>query len=286
MVLRMLLAYVICCFLLLQFGGGAAHCDDQQVCAKGEEDQQTREEMPTPGIVGKIISRVKKSSMAWRSSGLSNPTLVDNLQRNGLFSDERVKKAMLSIDRGDFAPSSPYGDHPVSIGYGATISAPHMHASALELLKDHLKEGDRALDVGSGSGYLTACMAMMVGETGKVVGIEHIKQLVDLSKENVKKNHGDLLTSGRILFVEGDGREGYQAEAPYKAIHVGAAAPIIPPKLVEQLAPGGRMLIPVGRTSQRFVQVDKSADGEVKETDLMGVIYVPLTDRESQLGHS
>ena len=69
---------------------------------------------------------------------------------------------MLAVDRCFFSPQDPYIDSPQSIGYGVTISAPHMHAHALEILKDHLKEGSKSLDVGSGSGYLTACMAIMV----------------------------------------------------------------------------------------------------------------------------
>ncbi|VDN56134.1 unnamed protein product [Dracunculus medinensis] len=205
---------------------------------------------------------------------------------NGLFKDLRIKNAMLSVDRADFCPQNPYEDHPESIGYGATISAPHMHASALERLKDHLQEGDTALDVGSGSGYLTTCMALMVGRTGKVVGIDHVKELVDLSIKNIEKNHPELLSSGRILMVEGDGRLGYPPSAPYKAIHVGAAAPDFPKNLIDQLARGGRMLIPVGaaRSNQKFVQVDKDEDGRVTKRELMGVIYVPLTSKEEQLG--
>uniref|UniRef100_A0A0M3IAY0 Protein-L-isoaspartate(D-aspartate) O-methyltransferase n=1 Tax=Ascaris lumbricoides TaxID=6252 RepID=A0A0M3IAY0_ASCLU len=239
----------------------------------------------------KKLKLLKK--MAWRSHGHSNPTLVENLRRNNLFRDDRVGAAMLNVDRADFCPRNPYFDNPEPIGYNATISAPHMeinkvfqHASALERLKDHLKEGDTALDVGSGSGYLTVCMAQMVGETGKVVGIDHIKELVDLSKRNIEKNHAHLLTSGRVIMVEGDGRLGYAPCAPYKAIHVGAAAPTLPPKLVEQLAPGGRMLIPVGaaHSDQRFLQVDKDERGEVSVRDLMGVIYVPLTSKENQIG--
>lgn len=73
---------------------------------------------------------------------------------------------------------------------------------------------------------------LKVGETGKVVGIDHIKELVDLSKRNIEKNHAHLLTSGRVIMVEGDGRLGYAPCAPYKAIHVGAAAPTLPPKVL------------------------------------------------------
>ncbi|OZC07945.1 protein-L-isoaspartate O-methyltransferase [Onchocerca flexuosa] len=225
--------------------------------------------------------------MAWRSHGDSNASLVENLRRNGLFRDERVKMTMLRVDRADFCPRNPYLDNPEPIGSNATISAPHMHAAALERLKDHLTEGDKALDIGSGSGYLTTCMAYMVGATGKVVGVEHIRQLVDLSISNIKKNHASLL-EGRILIVEGDGRRGFPQYAPYNAIHVGAAAPNVPDELLNQLAPGGRMLIPVGaaHADQRFLQIDKDGKGKVTVNDLMGVVYVPLTNKENQIGRN
>uniref|UniRef100_A0AAF5PU73 Protein-L-isoaspartate O-methyltransferase n=1 Tax=Wuchereria bancrofti TaxID=6293 RepID=A0AAF5PU73_WUCBA len=231
----------------------------------------------------RLLTRKIRNAMAWMSGADSNVALVNNLQSNNLFKDKRVRDAMLKVDRADFTAITPYGDHPVSIGYSATISAPHMHAFSLELLKDHLKEWNKALDVGLGSGYLTACMA--VGETGKVVGIDHIQALVVDSRRNIMKHHADLFTNDRIILVHGDGRKGYAKEAPYNAIHVGAAAPEIPVQLIEQLAKGGRMLIPVGPEGgpQRFVQVDKDTDGNVTQKDLMGVIYVPLTDEQHQL---
>ncbi|KAH8858175.1 Protein-L-isoaspartate(D-aspartate) O-methyltransferase [Schistosoma japonicum] len=174
--------------------------------------------------------------MAWKSSGSTHTDLINNLFKNRVITSETVKNTMLHVDRAYFAKSSPYEDRPSSIGYGATISAPHMHAYALEALKDHLKPGAHALDVGSGSGYLTACMALMVGPTGVAVGIEHVDKLTDFSLSNVRNwfNHSQYAQSSgielgkQLKLVTGDGRQGWLPDAPYDAIHVGAAAHMIP----------------------------------------------------------
>jgi len=225
-------------------------------------------------------------TMAWRSHGTDNNSLVERLQDNGIVKSEEVKAAMLAVDRGNYVRSSAYQDAPQRIGWNITISAPHMHAHALELLKDHLKPGCRALDVGSGSGYLSVCMAHLVGEQGKVVGIDHIPQLVEASIENIKKDgQAGMLDSGRLSMVVGDGRQGWMSGGPYDCIHVGAAAPTLPQPLVDQLTPGGRMVIPVGPEGgdQSLDMVEKDKDGRVSRQKLMGVIYVPLCEKEHQL---
>ena len=195
---------------------------------------------------------------------------------------------MREVDRCFFSPERPYEDAPQPIGHHATISAPHMHAYALEVLEEKLEKGAKVLDVGSGSGYLAACFAVMVGSTGKVTGIDHIKGLVDDSIENVNKWDPQQIKSGHIELITGDGRQGYSKNAPYDAIHVGAAADGIPNALYEQLAPGGRMIVPVGPEggTQFFTQVDKDEAGNISKRELMSVMYVPLTDKSKQIGRT
>jgi protein-L-isoaspartate(D-aspartate) O-methyltransferase len=149
------------------------------------------------------------------------------------------------------------------------------------------------LDIGSGSGYLCAIFHHLIrdestGVEGKTVGVEHIPELVDLAERNLRRDgRGQELDNGSIKLITGDGRlglplfyhsristdmfQGYPSEAPYDAIHVGAAAPTIPPALVEQLASPGRMFIPVGTYEQEMVQVDKDEKGVVSEKKLFGV---------------
>ena len=231
-----------------------------------------------------IFTSVMPQRRPWTCSGSSNQELIEHLKEAGLVGHERVGEAMLQVDRGNYAPLElgVYMDSPQPIGHGATISAPHMHAAALSNLEPFLQPGMKALDVGSGTGYLTACMAAMVGEKGKVVGIDHITELVEMSEKNIRKDHPEYLESGRIQLVVGDGRKGFAQDAPYDCIHVGAAAPHLPNELVDQLKAPGRMFIPVGTTKQRILQVDKDQSGKVMSKEIMPVMYVPLTDKEKQ----
>ncbi|KAJ3819715.1 Pcmt1-prov protein [Lentinula raphanica] len=259
--------------------------------------------------------------MAWTSSGSSNAELIDNMLRNGILGEvvtdvvdgskseaeaasARVARAMKKVDRANYVRDrrDAYQDSPQSIGHGATISAPHMHAYAAAHLLPYLPPRGRVLDIGSGSGYLSAVFYHLIndphGESPSnsdtdrdtdskqkplVTGIEHVSQLTDWSLSNLNRDGlGAALENGQIQMITGDGRLGYPKNAPYNAIHVGAAAPDLPQALVDQLAPGGRIFIPIGTYVQNVYHIDKDETGKVTQTEVMGVRYVPLTDRESQ----
>ncbi|OAA59784.1 protein-L-isoaspartate O-methyltransferase [Niveomyces insectorum RCEF 264] len=242
--------------------------------------------------------------MAWRSSGATNADLVENLCRHKMIDDARVKAAFLSVDRAHYTDYSPYVDAPQSIGYGVTISAPHMHAFAIQHLMPYLvpdaaagRPAPRVLDIGSGSGYLTHVFAELAGEHGRVLGVEHIPQLRDQAEQNMAKSAAgrQFLASKRVAFVVGDGRlgapRGAADTAPFDAIHVGASAAELPQALLDQLRSPGRMFIPLDDTEAEYAPafpgdprdqhvwtIDKAADGTVTRTKLFGVRYVPLTD--------
>jgi protein-L-isoaspartate(D-aspartate) O-methyltransferase len=156
-----------------------------------------------------------------------------------------------------------------------------MHANACESLLTYLQPGSKVLDVGSGSGYLTAVLANLVGPNGTVIGIDHIQPLVDMGNTNMAKSEDGrrMLDSGQVKFVKGDGRKGWKEGAPYDAIHVGAAAAEHHVELTDQLKAPGRLFVPVEEGHLQYIYViEKQKDGSVERKKLYGVQYVPLTD--------
>ena len=213
--------------------------------------------------------------------------LVEELVRSGIAMSERIKEVLMSIDRKDFVPSEShaYEDRPQRIGFNTTVSAPHMHAMTLCFLEDYLHPGQSVLDIGCGSGYLTVCLAKMIGR-GKVYGVDHIEELINQAVDNIRKNNLHLIQKPdlELRMICRDGRLGLEDYGPFDVIHIGAATPEIPAPLVEQLKVGGILMAPVGHIqhSQQITIVKKNDNGTLEYNRLMSVSYAPLTDRARQ----
>jgi protein-L-isoaspartate(D-aspartate) O-methyltransferase len=199
---------------------------------------------------------------------------------------QQVYDVMMKVDRADFAPTNPYENNPQCIGYNVVISAPLLHSYCLEALKDYLIEGSNALDVGFGSGYLTVAMSKMMNDKGCVVGIEHIKELYDFGLQNISKHHKALLDNKSIELILGDGRLGFKEKAPFNCIHVGAASMEVPKVFIEQLAFGGRLVMPLGPQGDQYIYlIDKDMKGNINYTKGLSVRYVPLTSAQNQINN-
>lgn len=205
--------------------------------------------------------------------------------------------AFRCVDRGDFAPADredvAYLDAALPLGAGSQMSAPHVHASALELLADALPPDgtDRqlqALDLGAGSGYMCALLAEMLSGRGCVLALEHIEELASSAAENVAKNHCHLLESGTLRITFADARclleQSPEYSEHFDVVHCGAALPEPPVWLLALLKPGGRAVLPLGDTDtpQWLSTVDKALDGTVVIKQHIRVLYVPITSAENQ----
>jgi len=187
--------------------------------------------------------------------------------------DKRVVDALLKVPRHEFVPTDQrphaYENRPLPIGYGQTISQPYIVAIMTDLLK--LEPAHRVLEIGTGSGYQGAILAELVSE---VYTIEIIGALAEQAKERFKR-----LGYEKIKTHFGDGYYGWGSFAPFDAIVVTAAADHVPPPLIQQLKPGGRMIIPVGGkfTVQQLVLIEKDQKNKVTLRQILPVQFVPLT---------
>ncbi len=185
--------------------------------------------------------------------------------------DERVIEAMLAVPREAFVPATQvrhaYEDRPLPIGKGQTISQPYVVALMLEALR--LTPTDSMLEVGSGSGYAAAVAGRIVQ---RVLGLERVPELAEASAQRLSR-----LGASNVEIIAGDGSCGWSRGAPYDAILVSAAAPAVPTELLDQLAEGGRLVIPVSRSrwSQQLQRITRHGD-RVEVDDLGGVAFVPL----------
>ncbi|TVP99099.1 MAG: protein-L-isoaspartate(D-aspartate) O-methyltransferase [Planctomycetaceae bacterium] len=193
----------------------------------------------------------------------------DQIEARGV-RDPRVLAALRRVPRHLFVPADrfdeAYADRPLPIGFGQTISQPYIVALMTELVRP--RAGDRALDVGSGSGYQAAILAELVDE---VCGLEIVPELAGQAATRLEQ-----LGYTNVRVRHADGYGGWPAAAPYQVIVVAAAPAQVPAALVDQLAPGGRMVLPVGRGNQTLRLIRKGADGEVKQLDIAAVAFVPM----------
>jgi protein-L-isoaspartate(D-aspartate) O-methyltransferase len=202
--------------------------------------------------------------------------MIDVIWRHGM-TDEAVLKAMAAVPRHEFVPpersAAAYDDTPLPIGYGQTISQPYMVAEMTRLLR--LSPDSRVLEIGTGSGYQAAILSQF---TEHVYTVEVIEPLAREAAERLAR-----LGYDRVTVQHKDGWDGWQEHAPYDAIIVTCAAGQIPPPLIRQLKPGGRMVIPVGPrfAVQSLMLVEKDQDGRISSRGLMAVRFVPFVSERA-----
>lgn len=187
--------------------------------------------------------------------------------------DRRALDALRAVPRHEFVPPElrgrAYGDYPLPIGYGQTISQPYVVAHMTEIVRP--RPGMRVLEVGTGSGYQAAVLAELVRS---VYTIEIVEPLAVEARERLAR-----LGYRNVVVRTGDGYKGWEEQAPFDAIMVTAGAPEVPPPLLRQLKPGGRMVIPVGPADriQYLTLIEKQADGSIRSRQIVPVRFVPLT---------
>ncbi len=196
--------------------------------------------------------------------------MVDTQIVAGGVTDQAVVEAMRRVPRHRFMPEShaedAYGDFPLSIGYGQTISQPFIVAYMTQALK--LKPDEKVLEIGTGSGYQAAILAELVS---KVFTIEIVEPLSVSAKKTLEE-----LGYHNVIVRAGDGYKGWPDEGPFDAIILTAAPNHIPEPLLEQLAIGGRLILPVGDYPQRLLLIRRTEEG-YQETELLPVVFVPMT---------
>ena len=218
----------------------------------------------------------------------TNSELVSYLYNNRIIHSNRVITVMNDVNRKDFTIKPVLYDKPSELIHHQTISAPSIHGRALEILLPNCVPGNRVLDIGCGSGYLTACFMRLLevdtNERSLVVGIDLYNDLVELSKKNILKNHKEFLPyklggtnpNNNVKLLCGNGWKGYSQCGKYDVIHVGASSDEVPQDLLEQLNKNGIMIIPI-RNKYRVIK--KNRHGEIYSEDILNVRFVKLTNQ-------
>lgn len=199
--------------------------------------------------------------------------MTNSLMKNGYLRTSAIIEAFANIERIEFVPKdielNASADVPLPIGFGQTISQPTTVAIMLELLDP--REGQKILDIGSGSGWSSALLGYIAGERGKVISLERINELCEFARKNIRKIK--KINKDVVEVYNMDGSHGYEARAPYDRILVSASAPEIFPELKEQLRIGGKMVIPV---HNRLHYLERRGQDEFYEEKYPGFMFVPL----------
>jgi protein-L-isoaspartate(D-aspartate) O-methyltransferase len=200
--------------------------------------------------------------------------LVQELLEMGLLKDERIRKVFENTDRKDFVPEKlrtwAYANYPLEIGEGQTISQPYTVVFMTEALD--VKEGQKILEVGSGSGYQAAILSQLAGDSGKVITTEIRPELFEMARNNLRKY-------SNVTVILSDGSRGFAKEEPFDRIIVTASATKVPEPLVKQLKNDGIMVIPVGNEMYRIEKKGK----QIEKTFLGHFVFVPLVDEDMEL---
>jgi protein-L-isoaspartate(D-aspartate) O-methyltransferase len=237
--------YPICCLLALTFAAGAGQASPDAYAAAR----------------ARMIREIE-ADVGYTSAEIGKKAL-----------DPRVMRAMATVERHQFVPASlrreAYANRPLPIGHGQTISQPYIVALMTDLLR--IKPNDVVLEIGTGSGYQAAILGKLVK---RVYTVEIIEPLAKQAGERLR-----TLGFRNVEVRHADGYHGWPEHAPFDAIIVTAAGSHIPPPLIRQLKPGGRMVIPVGGgfATQQLVFVQKSPQGKVSTRQVLPVAFVPLT---------
>ena len=198
---------------------------------------------------------------------------------HNIIKDKKVINAFKKIKRENFILSEhkkeAYGDYPLSIGEGQTISQPTTVMLMTEALE--LKKGHKVLEVGSGSGYQAAIISKIIGDKGRLISTEIIPELAEFAKNNIKK-----LNIKNVEIINCDGSKGFAKEAPYDRIIVTAASPKIPKPLIKQLKEGGIIIIPVGDLLEQAMVKGVKNNNKLVEKNIGQFMFVPL---KGKYGH-
>ena len=204
------------------------------------------------------------------TSARTRDRLVERLRAHGIRSEavlNRIRNVPRHLFVDEALASRAYEDTALPIGHGQTISQPYVVAKMTEALLDGF-EGDKVLEIGTGCGYQTAVLAPLVK---KIYSVERIPELLRRTRQRLRD-----LDIYNVQFRPGDGWEGWPKYAPYDGIIVAAAAPVVPEKLLEQLAPGGRLVMPVGAPGYQELMVVTRHRDRYEQRSIGGVSFVPL----------